>query len=147
MWETIAEVYKDYVAENPDLSIEEKMEVYKVAFVSCSMPLQFDKLGLNFLSMDEALDIQRSINLQLKSKIGKMFNPITVTSQHTDEEIIESIYPAVRKYILTQEIAKASEIQRLFLVGFELAAKLLDKLEEDGLTEKGEGASPRRVIK
>lgn len=80
MWETIAEVYKDYVAENPDISIEEKMEVYKIAFVSCSMPLQFDKLELNFLSRDEALHIQRSINLLLQSKIGKPYNPITVSS-------------------------------------------------------------------
>ena len=94
MWETIAEVYEAYVSSHVGVSLEEKIEVYKVALMASSASLEqhFAKEleSLNYITPEIAADLERAINSLLKIKIGVPTNPITMAPQakilHVDDD-------------------------------------------------------------
>jgi S-DNA-T family DNA segregation ATPase FtsK/SpoIIIE len=63
-----------------------------------------------------------------------------------ETEVDDSLYDEVVQFILTQETASTSMIQRKYRIGYNRAARLIDALEENGLIGPSEGSKPRRVI-
>ncbi|WP_162785114.1 DNA translocase FtsK, partial [Bacillus sp. P14.5] len=49
-------------------------------------------------------------------------------------------------FILTQETASTSMIQRRFRIGYNRAARLIDSLEQAGYVGPSEGSKPRKVL-
>lgn len=59
----------------------------------------------------------------------------------------DSMYPEVERYVIEQQKASASLLQRQFKIGYSRAARLIDALEENAIVSPPEGRKPRRVLK
>lgn len=58
----------------------------------------------------------------------------------------DSLFDEVIQFILTQETASTSMIQRRFRIGYNRAARLIDSLEQAGYVGPSEGSKPRKVL-
>lgn len=59
----------------------------------------------------------------------------------------DELYEDVRAFVVTEQKASTSRIQRRFKVGYGRAARIMDQLEERGVIGESEGQSkPRRVL-
>ncbi len=58
----------------------------------------------------------------------------------------DSLFGEVVQFILTQETASTSMIQRRFRIGYNRAARLIDSLEQAGYVGPSEGSKPRKVL-
>lgn len=58
----------------------------------------------------------------------------------------DSLFEEVVQFILTQETASTSMIQRRFRIGYNRAARLIDSLEQAGYVGPSEGSKPRKVL-
>lgn len=58
----------------------------------------------------------------------------------------DSLFGEVVSFILTQETASTSMIQRRFRIGYNRAARLIDSLEQAGYVGPSEGSKPRKVF-
>lgn len=58
----------------------------------------------------------------------------------------DEIYEAAKEAVIEIGKASTSYLQRTLNIGYSRAARLIDKLEEDGVIGKGDGAKPREVL-
>lgn len=57
----------------------------------------------------------------------------------------DELFTEVAKFVITQDKASSSSVQRRFSVGYNRAARILDQLHEAGLIGPPEGSKPRTV--
>ena len=67
--------------------------------------------------------------------------------QHTIEENEDSLYGEVLQYLKTTDEISISSLQRHYRIGFNRSARIIEKLEMDGLIAPAQGSKPRRVLR
>lgn len=82
------------------------------------------------INTDEAVDILEELRA----------NKLVKT--HEDD-----LYAEIQKWIKTQDKISSSYIQRIFKIGYALAVRMLDQLEDDGIIGPQDGANPRKILK
>lgn len=97
-----------------------------------------------FLSDEEVEKVVNHVISQQKAQYVEAMIPKDVPEGET--EVDDSLYDEVVQFILTQETASTSMIQRKYRIGYNRAARLIDALEENGLIGPSEGSKPRRVM-
>ncbi|WP_286945077.1 DNA translocase FtsK [Exiguobacterium sp. UBA4551] len=97
-----------------------------------------------FLSDEEVEKVVNHVISQQKAQYVEAMIPKDVPEGET--EVDDPLYDEVVQYILTQETASTSMIQRKYRIGYNRAARLIDALEENGLIGPSEGSKPRRVM-
>lgn len=97
-----------------------------------------------FLSDEEVEKVVNHVISQQKAQYVEAMIPKDIPEGET--EVDDSLYDEVVQFILTQETASTSMIQRKYRIGYNRAARLIDALEENGLIGPSEGSKPRRVM-
>ena len=69
------------------------------------------------------------------------------SSKPTGDNSNDPLYKDVRNFIMEQGRASISLIQRKFNIGFNRAARLMEKFEDEGIVGTADGSKPRTVIK
>ncbi|MFO0955009.1 MAG: DNA translocase FtsK [Candidatus Saccharibacteria bacterium] len=59
----------------------------------------------------------------------------------------DTLYPQVEEYVIEQQSASATMLQRRFQIGYARAARLMDALENNFVVGPADGAKPRKVLK
>lgn len=68
------------------------------------------------------------------------------TSSESDNRSEDELYEEAKETVIEFQKASTSLIQRTLKVGYARASRLMDKLEENGVIAKGDGAKPREVL-
>ncbi|MDI3233902.1 DNA translocase FtsK [Exiguobacterium sp. J14376] len=97
-----------------------------------------------FLSDEEVETIVNHVISQQKAQYVEAMIPKDVPEG--ENEVDDPLYDEVVQFVLTQETASTSMIQRKYRIGYNRAARLIDALEGNGLIGPSEGSKPRRVI-
>ncbi|WP_214857999.1 DNA translocase FtsK [Exiguobacterium sp. s191] len=97
-----------------------------------------------FLSDEEVEKVVNHVISQQKAQYVEAMIPKDVPEGET--KVDDPLYDEVVQFILTQETASTSMIQRKYRIGYNRAARLIDALEENGLIGPSEGSKPRRVM-
>ena len=63
------------------------------------------------------------------------------------EEEKDSVYDLAVEYIVNSGKASTSMIQRKFRIGYNRAARLIDRMEEEGIIGPAEGSKARKVYR
>ena len=66
------------------------------------------------------------------------------TLEVSEEE--DEFYTEAVKYVVVQEKASASMLQRKFRIGYQRASRLIETLENNGIIGKEDGSKPRKVL-
>jgi DNA segregation ATPase FtsK/SpoIIIE-like protein len=67
--------------------------------------------------------------------------------EEEEEEEVEAIYETAREFVVAEQKASTSLLQRRFRIGYGKAAMLMDMLEEQGVVEPSDGTNrPRKLV-
>lgn len=72
---------------------------------------------------------------------------LKATGDQKPEEYQDELYTQVLEFIKTNDEISISMIQRYFRIGFNRSARLIEKLEMDGILAPSQGAKPRKVLR
>ncbi|MGL5915543.1 MAG: DNA translocase FtsK, partial [Culicoidibacterales bacterium] len=64
-----------------------------------------------------------------------------------DEQESDQLLPEVMQFVIEQQKASTSLIQRRFKIGYNRAARLMEVMEGQGIIGPNEGTKPRQVLK
>lgn len=67
-------------------------------------------------------------------------------AQERQQQRAEKLYPTAIEYVVAQQQASVSMLQRHFKVGYSLARRLIDMMEHRGVIGPREGSKPRKVL-
>ncbi len=100
----------------------------------------------------EALKAQSGDDVYDKEIVEKITN-LAVGDKNTESDSeaaggsdTDSLYADACRFVGEKEKASTSMIQRVFKVGFNRAARMLDKMEQDGVVGPEDGTKPRKIL-
>ena len=99
-----------------------------------------------FLDDDEVTDIVKYITEQMKANYEKS---VIMNQKQEEKAAVESedeLYPDAKWFVIEEQRASASLLQRQFRVGYNRAARLVDDLEANGVIGPASGSKPRSVL-
>lgn len=105
---------------------------------------------------DEELQrlVQHTVNQQ-KAQYDDKFMDLSAANnqgnaggsvQSADEEFEEPLYDEIVSFVIKEQQASASRLQRRFKIGYNRAARTMDLLEERGIIGPPNGSKPREVL-
>ncbi|MDB0580244.1 FtsK/SpoIIIE family DNA translocase [Salinicoccus roseus] len=97
-----------------------------------------------FLSDNEVSDVVHHITSQMKANYEKsiMNKPVQKEQKESEDEL----YPDAKWFVIEEQRASASLLQRQFRIGYNRAARLVDDLEANGVIGPSSGSKPRSVL-
>ena len=97
-----------------------------------------------FLSDNEVGDVVHHITSQMKANYEKsiMNKPVQKEQKESEDEL----YPDAKWFVIEEQRASASLLQRQFRIGYNRAARLVDDLEANGVIGPSSGSKPRNVL-
>ncbi|HLR39261.1 MAG TPA: DNA translocase FtsK [Jeotgalicoccus sp.] len=99
-----------------------------------------------FLSDDEVLDVVEFVTSQMKANYEKS---VILNQEKKEVEEVESedeLYGEAKWFVIEEQRASASLLQRQFRIGYNRAARLVDDLERNGIIGPASGSKPRNVL-
>ncbi|MCL2611224.1 MAG: DNA translocase FtsK [Defluviitaleaceae bacterium] len=70
----------------------------------------------------------------------------TIGSKEVEADDKDEFYDEAVKYVVNQEKASASMLQRKFRIGYQRASRLIESLETNGMIGPEDGSKPRKVL-
>lgn len=97
-----------------------------------------------FLSDNEVNDVVSFITNQMKANYEKSIMNQPVETKEVESE--DTLYPDAKWFVIEEQRASASLLQRQFRIGYNRAARLVDDLEANGVIGPSSGSKPRAVL-
>jgi S-DNA-T family DNA segregation ATPase FtsK/SpoIIIE len=72
---------------------------------------------------------------------------LVLTNQTQSRDMQDELYEQVRELLKTTDEISISMIQRHYRIGFNRSARLIERLELDGLLAPAQGSKPRKVLR
>lgn len=104
-----------------------------------------------FISEEESEKVIEYVKKQAENIVGnapyveQIEASISNISIEKDSDVDEFLFDAI-EFVVSNEQASASMLQRKFKIGFNRAARLIDDMEERGIIGPSEGSKPRKVL-
>lgn len=103
---------------------------------------QIEELTEKLQTLSDKQNSQYTDIMMLLKKIEeKIDNP-----EGADDRTEDELYEAALKVVKEAGKASTSYLQRRLKIGYAQAARLLDKLEENGIISPADGAKPREIL-
>lgn len=104
-----------------------------------------------FVSDPEVGEIVKFLSEQTKEpsynrEIEDKMNLTSVSAQGSNPTEYDMYFAEAGKFVIEKEKASIGMIQRMFKVGFNRAARIMDQLTEAGVVGEEEGTKPRKVL-
>ena len=110
------------------------------------------RLHGGFVSEKEISNVVRFIKSQSKPDYTKdITSEVNLKSDSNsfmeENEMVDELYEKAVELIITKQRASTSFIQRYFQIGYNRAARLIEKMEKDGIVSEGNHVGKREVLK
>ncbi|WP_281164809.1 DNA translocase FtsK [Liquorilactobacillus sicerae] len=84
--------------------------------------------------------------LRQHSQPNYVFDPTSLKATVQAEEKEDDLFPQVMAYLVNEDTISTSKLQRVFSIGYNRAAGLIDELETRGYISAARGSKPRKVF-
>jgi S-DNA-T family DNA segregation ATPase FtsK/SpoIIIE len=81
--------------------------------------------------------------LNLEDDKKELINNLSELGENNGEE---DLYNDIKTFVIHNQRASTSLIQRYFSLGYARAARMMDRLEEDGIVSASNGIKPREIL-
>lgn len=101
-----------------------------------------------FVSDDEVASIVHYVSQQQEVEYEDRYThvkAISSSSSFDDDDGVDEEYEMCREFVIKEQKASTSLLQRRFRIGYNKAARIIDQLEEDGIIGPQLGSKPREV--
>ena len=95
--------------------------------------------------MDEEIDDITSF-VREQQQPNYAFEPKQLSLNEFNEKHRDELWDNVLEFISKEKSISTSKLQRMFSIGYNRAANLIDQLEEDGYISGSNGSKPREVF-
>lgn len=81
-------------------------------------------------------------------KVNESFNKIIEETYKPQDSLddVDELYDVAVKFVLTENTASISAIQRRFRVGYARAGRIIDQMTRNGIVSEQDGAKPRNIL-
>jgi len=107
-----------------------------------------------FVSDDEIFNVVRYVKSKYNVKFSEEFlnleeekkeeiNNLMVSEDNNNDDVL---YEDIKDFVIRNQRASTSLLQRYFTLGYARAARMIDRLESEGVISGANGAKPREVL-
>jgi S-DNA-T family DNA segregation ATPase FtsK/SpoIIIE len=100
-----------------------------------------------FLSDDEILRIVEFLKEQAKPEYQELHLEVAEETSDDSAEVTDEKYREAVVLVTNLGQASISLIQRKLRIGYNRAARMIEKMEEDGIVGPSDGVKPREVLR
>lgn len=115
-------------------------------FMTSSSP-ELKRIHGAYISDKEILNVTQWWKNQETAKYLDLTNALSTVSVDQADDIDNELYQEVCQYVKSNNEISISLIQRQFRIGFNRSARIIDKLEFDGIIAPAQGSKPRKVLR
>ncbi|HHW38396.1 MAG TPA: DNA translocase FtsK [Bacillales bacterium] len=98
----------------------------------------------NFVKDEEIERVTHFVRKQMKPNY--LFVQEELIKQAVDYGVDDELFEEACQFVIEQEGASASSLQRRFRIGYNRAARLVDMMEAQGIVSEAKGSKPREVL-
>ena len=98
----------------------------------------------NFVKDEEIERVTYFVRKQMKPNY--LFVQEELIKQSVDYGVDDELFEEACQFVIEQEGASASSLQRRFRIGYNRAARLVDMMEAQGIVSEAKGSKPREVL-
>lgn len=98
----------------------------------------------NFVKDEEIERVTHFVRKQMKPNY--LFVQEELVKQSVDIGVDDELFEDACQFVIEQEGASASSLQRRFRIGYNRAARLVDMMEAQGIVSEPKGSKPREVL-
>ena len=99
-----------------------------------------------FIPSEDVEAVVTAITDQVQPEYVEDMAPSDTPEQGGDGDSQDELYDEVKAFVIQQQGASTSLLQRRFRIGYNRAARLIDDLEQNGVIGPSEGSKPRKVF-
>lgn len=101
--------------------------------------------------LQELKEIISNLSEKQNSQYTDLMHSLRKIEERLSEETIDNrteddLYDEAKNLVIEMQKASTSFLQRILGIGYSRAAKLMDRLEADGIIGKSQGSTPREVL-
>ena len=106
-----------------------------------SQPVRLQGTYINDDKIDEIVDFVKK-----QGKQHYAFDPDNLKKKELSHENEDELLPRVLEYIVNEETTSTSKLQRVFSIGYNRAARIIEELEKKQYISPAHGSKPRKVF-
>ena len=106
-----------------------------------SQPVRLQGTYINDDKIDEIVDFVKK-----QGKSHYAFDPDNLKKKELNHENEDELLPRVLEYIVNEETTSTSKLQRVFSIGYNRAARIIEELEKKQYISPAHGSKPRKVF-
>lgn len=106
-----------------------------------SQPIRLQGTYINDDKIDEIVDFVKK-----QGKPHYAFDPDNLKKKELNHENEDELLPRVLEYIVNEETTSTSKLQRVFSIGYNRAARIIEELEKKQYISPAHGSKPRKVF-
>ncbi|OAQ03072.1 hypothetical protein A3O11_05165 [Ligilactobacillus aviarius] len=106
-----------------------------------SQPVRLQGTYINDDKIDEIVDFVKK-----QGKPHYAFDPDNLKKKELNHENEDELLPRVLEYIVNEETTSTSKLQRVFSIGYNRAARIIEELEKKRYISPAHGSKPRKVF-
>ena len=106
-----------------------------------SQPVRLQGTYINDDKIDEIVDFVKK-----QGKPHYAFDPDNLKKKELSHENEDELLPRVLEYIVNEETTSTSKLQRVFSIGYNRAARIIEELEKKQYISPAHGSKPRKVF-
>lgn len=99
-----------------------------------------------FIPSDDVEAVVSAITDQVQPEYIEDMAPSDVPEQGENGASDDELYDEAKAFVIQQQSASTSMLQRRFRIGYNRAARLIDDLQQQGIITPPDGAKPRKVL-
>ncbi len=100
-----------------------------------------------YISDKEIEKLTTHLKSQQKVEYLDLNETLRKVAQKDLQSLEDELYPKVLEFLKTQDEISISQLQRCYKIGFNRSARIIERLELDGIIAPAQGSKPRRVVR
>jgi DNA segregation ATPase FtsK/SpoIIIE-like protein len=100
-----------------------------------------------YVSDYEIQKLTNHLRTQASPEYLNLNEVLDISSHDKRNELEDTLYPEVLSFLKDMDEVSISLLQRKLSIGFNRSARIIERLEQDGILAPAQGSKPRRVLK
>ncbi|MBD3231412.1 DUF87 domain-containing protein [Candidatus Dependentiae bacterium] len=100
-----------------------------------------------YISEKEIVSLTSHLRSQMQPSYLDLNEELRKVSRQELEDFEDDLYPEIIEFIKDRDEISISQLQRFYKIGFNRSAKIIERLEMDGIIAPAQGSKPRKILR
>lgn len=99
-----------------------------------------------YIPSEDVEAVVGAITEQVQPAYDERMAPSELEATETGQDAEDELFDEAKQFVIQEQKASTSQLQRHFRIGYNRAARLIDELEQRGYVGPSDGSKPRKVL-